>query len=42
MDISSSIQVKKRRRSGLHRGFLTCAVAEAGKSRCINYFYTVP
>ena len=41
-DISSDVQVKKRRRSGLRRGFLTCAAGEIDKSRCVSYFSTTP
>lgn len=41
-DISSRVQVKKRRRSGLRRVFLTCAIGEIDKSRCISDFHTVP
>ncbi len=41
-DISSDVQVKKRRRSGLRRGFLTCAAGEIDKSRCVTYFSTTP
>ena len=40
--ISSDVQVKKRRRSGLRRGFLTCAAGEIDKSRCVTYFTTTP
>ena len=39
-DISSSVQAKKRRRSGLR--FLACAIGEIDKSRCVTYFSTVP
>ena len=41
-DISSDVQVKKRRRSGLRRGFLTCAAGEIDKPRCVSYFSTTP
>ncbi len=41
-DISSRVQYKKRRRSGLRRGFLCCAIGEIDKSRCVTYFSTVP
>ena len=41
-DISSDVQVKKRRRSGLRRGFLTCAAGEIDKPRCVSYFPTTP
>ena len=41
-DISSRMYVKKRRRSGLRRGFLACIIGEIDKSRCVNYFSTVP
>ena len=41
-DISSRVHVKKRRRSGLRRGFLTCTIGEIDKSRCVTYFSTVP
>ena len=41
-DISSRVQCKKRRRSGLRRGFLCCAIGEIDKSRCVSYFSTVP
>ncbi len=45
-DISSRLNyfviVKKRRRSGLRRGFLTCTIGEIDKSRCVTYFSTVP
>lgn len=41
-DISSSVQVKKCRRSGLRQGFLTCAIGEIDKSGWISYFHTVP
>ena len=41
-DISSRVQCKKRRRSGLRRGFLRCAIGEIDKSRCVTYFSTVP
>ena len=41
-DISSRMCVKKRRRSGLRRGFLTCIIGEIGKSGCVSYFSTVP
>ena len=41
-DISSRVYVKKRRRSGLRRGFLTYTIGEIGKSRCVSYFSTVP
>ncbi len=41
-DISSRVQYKKRRRSGLRRGFLCCAIGEIDKSRCVSYFPTVP
>ncbi len=41
-DISSRVYVKKRRRSGLRRGFLTCTIGEIDKSRCVTYFSTVP
>lgn len=41
-DTSSRAQYKKRRRSGLRRGFLYCAVGEIDKSRCVSYFPTVP
>jgi len=34
--------VKKRRRSGLRRGFLACVIGEIDKSRCVSYFSTVP
>ncbi len=34
--------VKKRKRSGLRRGFLICTIGEIDKSRCISYFPTVP
>ncbi len=37
-DISSRVQVKKRRRSGLRRGFFGCAIGEIDKSRCVSYF----
>ena len=40
--ISSRVYVKKRRRSGLRRGFLTCTIGEIDKSRCVSYFSTVP
>ena len=35
-DISLRVYVKKRRRSGLRRGFLTCAIGEIAKSRCVS------
>ena len=41
-DISSRMYVKKRRRSGLRRGFLTCIIGEIDKSRCVSYFSTDP
>ena len=41
-DISSRMYVKKRSRSGLRRGFLTCIIGEIDKSRCVSYFSTVP
>ena len=41
-DISSRMYVKKRRHSGLRRGFLTYIIGEIDKSRCISYFSTVP
>ncbi len=41
-DISSRMYVKKRRRSGLRRGFLTCIIGEIDKSGCVSYFSTVP
>ena len=41
-DISSRMYVKKRRSSGLRRGFLTCIIGEIDKSRCVSYFSTVP
>ncbi len=33
---------KKRRRSGLRRGFWACIIGEIAKSRCVSYFSTVP
>ena len=39
-DISSSVQVKKRRRCGHRRGFLTCTIGEIDKSGCASYFPT--
>ena len=33
---------KKRRRSGLQRGFWACIIGEIAKSRCVSYFSTVP
>ena len=36
------MHVKKRRRSGLRRGFLACIIGEIAKSRCVTYFSTVP
>ena len=36
------MHVKKRRRSGLRRGFLACIIGEIAKSRCVSYFSTVP
>ena len=41
-DISSRMYSKKRRRSGLRRGFLICIIGEIDKSRCVSYFSTVP
>ncbi len=41
-DISLRMYVKKRRRSGLRRGFLACIIREIAKSRCVSYFSTVP
>ena len=41
-DISSRMYVKKRRRSGLRRGFLACMIGEIDKSRCVSYFSTDP
>ena len=41
-DISSRMHDKKRRRSGLRRGFLACIIGEIAKSRCVSYFSTVP
>ena len=41
-DISPRMYVKKRRHSGLQRGFLTCIIGEIDKSRCVSYFSTVP
>ena len=41
-DISLRMYVKKRRRSGLRRGFLACIIGEIAKSRCVSYFSTVP
>ncbi len=41
-DISSRMYVKKRRRSGLRRGFLAYIIGEIDKSRCVSYFSTVP
>ena len=41
-DISLRKYVKKRRRSGLRRGFLACIIREIVKSRCVSYFSTVP
>jgi hypothetical protein len=41
-DISSSVQAKKHRRCGHRRGFLTCAIGEIDKLRCVSYFPTVP
>ncbi len=41
-DISSRMYVKKRSRSGLRRGFLTCIIGEIDKSRCVSYFPTDP
>ena len=41
-DISLRMYVKKRRRSGLRRGFLTCIIGEIDKPRCVSYFSTVP
>ncbi len=41
-DISSGVRVKKRRCSGLHRGFLTCAIGAIDKPGCMSYFTTVP
>ena len=40
--ISSRKNKKKRRRSGLRRGFLACIIGEIDKSRCVSYFSTVP
>ncbi len=37
-DISLRMYVKKRRRSGLRRGFLACIIREIAKSRCVSYF----
>ena len=36
------MHVKKRRRSGLRRGFLACIIGEIAKSRCVSYFSAVP
>lgn len=36
-DISSSVQCKKRRRSGLRRGFLYSAIGKIDKSRYVSY-----
>ncbi|RKI40756.1 hypothetical protein D7V86_22975 [bacterium D16-51] len=36
------VQVKKRRRSGLRRGFLTCAAGEIDKQDVSGYLHTVP
>lgn len=41
-DISLKGYVKKRRCSGLRRGFLTGIIGEIDKSRCISYFFIVP
>ena len=41
-DISSRMYVKKRRRSGLRRGFLTYIIGGIDKSRCVSYFSTDP
>ncbi len=41
-DISSRMYVKKRSRSGLRRGFLSCIIGEINKSRCVSYFPTDP
>ncbi len=41
-DISSRMYSKKRRRSGLRRGFLICIIGEIDKSRCVSYFSAVP
>ncbi len=41
-DIPSRMYVKKRRRSGLRRGFLAYILGEISKSRCVSYFSTVP
>ncbi len=36
------VQVKKRRRNGLRRGFLTCAAGEIDKQDVSGYLHTVP
>jgi len=41
-DISFSVQFKKRRRSGLQRGFLDCAMDEIDKQGVVGYLHTVP
>ena len=41
-DIPSRMYVKKRRRSGLRRGFLAYIIGEIAESRCVSYFSIVP
>ncbi len=40
--ISSRMYVKKRRRSGLRRGFLACIIGEIDKPRCVRCFSADP
>ena len=41
-DISSDVQAKKHRHSGLRRGFLNCEIGEIDKSIFASYFPTNP